>query len=256
MDPGGSEAIEAAERNYLAAWRLLVTNAEGCRIEETDALLVTVVPDAPTFFNSAFVKPPADPLACIEAASTCFDGRPFTLRFRDDEETAARCLAVGFDDVGQSPLMNAVVADVAPATDADVRRVRAGLWSDHLAAVAAGFGLPTELTHRLFAPRLGELAEYAVFNAYADGEGASTATLIVSDDVAGIYNVATPEGFRRQGFGDAATRAAVNEGRARGCTIATLQSSAMGFGVYERMGFSTVGFWRSMTPSAAPTAGS
>lgn len=89
--------------------------------------------------------------------------------------------------------------------------------------------------------------DYAVFNAYHEGTVASTATLIVSGHVAGIYNVATPESFRRRGFGDAATRAAVHEGGRRGCAVATLQSSEMGYGVYERMGFRTVTFWRSIT---------
>ena len=92
-------------------------------------------------------------------------------------------------------------------------------------------------------PWLLETSEYA----YVDGEVASTAALIVSGDVAGIYNVATPERFRRRGLGEATTRAAASEGERRGCRIATLQASAIGYPIYERKGFRTAVRWRSLT---------
>ena len=45
---------------------------------------------------------------------------------------------------------------------------------------------------------------------------------------------------RRRGVGTAATWAAVSAGRAWGCETIVLQSSAMGYAVYEAMGFRTV----------------
>jgi hypothetical protein len=61
----GIDGVEAAERNYFAAWRLLVDRASECRVEETDEVLCTLVPGGIAYFNSAFVKPPADPATCF-----------------------------------------------------------------------------------------------------------------------------------------------------------------------------------------------
>jgi len=38
-----NDGVEAAERNYFAAWRLLVDRASECRVEETDEVLYTFV---------------------------------------------------------------------------------------------------------------------------------------------------------------------------------------------------------------------
>ena len=74
----------------------------------------------------------------------------------------------------------------------------------------------------------------------------------------GIYAVGTQERARRRGYGTAITWAAIAAGRdAWGMTTAVLQSSEMGLGVYERMGFETVtGYVEFNTPKReAPSAG-
>jgi GNAT superfamily N-acetyltransferase len=245
----GRDSVEAAEQNYFSAWKLLVGRAEGCLVEETDDVLFTSVPDSTAYFNSAFVKPPADPSTCIAAAAAFFAARqtPFTLRFRASPESDALSQAAGFSPASLSPLMNAAVGDISPPhTRIEIKRVKAETWDDHVRALALGFGMPVALAARLFGPSLSRSEEYAAFNVYVDGEVASTAALIVSDTVAGVYNVATPEAFRRRGLGEATTRAAVAEGQRRGCLTATLQSSEMGYPIYERMGFQTSVTWRSL----------
>jgi ribosomal protein S18 acetylase RimI-like enzyme len=53
-----------------------------------------------------------------------------------------------------------------------------------------------------------------------------------------VYNVSVAEPFRRRGFGEAITWAAVAAGLQRGAIDAWLGSSAMGYALYRRMGFS------------------
>ena len=69
---------------------------------------------------------------------------------------------------------------------------------------------------------------------------------------AGVYNVGTLESHRRRGLGEAMTAYAAELGRAvHGCSIATLQSSAMGLSLYQRMGYRTVTEWQVWMPPSA-----
>jgi GNAT superfamily N-acetyltransferase len=246
-----AQLIDAAERNYLAAWATLASRANGGEVEDTGDILFATVRSPIAFFNSAFVRPAADPLACIERVRAFFDERerPFTLRFRepDSPAVAQACEAAGLTSTATSPLMTAAVDDIGPPSTVDIRPVDASSWHDYISTLAEGFAIPIELLTAMIDPALVEVPEFAGFTAYVDGEPASTAAVFVSDDVAGIYNVATPERFRRAGLGEATTRAAVAEGARRGCVLTTLQASEMGYPIYERMGYRTAVRWLNFT---------
>lgn len=83
--------------------------------------------------------------------------------------------------------------------------------------------------------------ENAVFRHYVgfmDGEPAAAVTAFHDGETIGIYNVATLEAYRRRGLGSALTAHALLEGQAAGGQLAVLQSSNMGKGVYQSIGFS------------------
>ncbi|WP_454659148.1 GNAT family N-acetyltransferase [Bosea beijingensis] len=73
-----------------------------------------------------------------------------------------------------------------------------------------------------------------------DGRIVGVSELLLAHGVAGIYLVATAEGYRRRGIGAALTSAAATLGRERGASIATLQASPIGQHLYRRMGFAKV----------------
>lgn len=106
----------------------------------------------------------------------------------------------------------------------------------HIATIADGFGMPLDLVESVIPADLATSRDYAGFNAYLDGTVVSTSALVVTDGVAGVYNVATPEAYRGRGFGGATTRAAIAEGLRRRCTYTTLQTSEMGYPLYAEMG--------------------
>src|SRR5829696_548447 len=243
------EEVALAEANYLAAWRLLAGSAAGGGVVETDDLLFTCAPVPVQYFNNAFVKPHVDPVACIDHVKAFFDerGTPFTLRFRghDRFEPDQALERAGLVLAGSSPLMVASCADIDEVGDWEVRLVNEGAWHAHLSTMADGFGMPLGLLESVIPAALATSRDYAGFNAYLDGSVVSTSALVVSDGVAGVYNVATPEAYRGRGFGGAATRAVVAEGLRRGCTYTTLQSSEKGYSLYAGMGYRTIAQWRS-----------
>ncbi len=111
----------------------------------------------------------------------------------------------------------------------------------HSAAVAGFF--PTT-------PSLGQLFldAYTLFGfdpqgpflhyiGYMNGEPVAVSTLLFTEDMAGIYDVCTIPSARGKGFGTAITLAPLLEARARGYHYVCLQSTHMGYSIYERLGF-------------------
>lgn len=78
------------------------------------------------------------------------------------------------------------------------------------------------------------------YTGYLDGEPVAVSSLVMTDDVAGIYAVATLPQARKRGIGRAMTLHAMAEGKRRGASTSVLQATDMGRPVYERIGFRTV----------------
>lgn len=74
---------------------------------------------------------------------------------------------------------------------------------------------------------------------YLDGEPVTSSTLLLAENIAGIYDVSTAPAFRGRGLGTAITLAPVLEARARGYRYTCLQASTMGYNVYRQLGFET-----------------
>ena len=72
--------------------------------------------------------------------------------------------------------------------------------------------------------------------------------IVTTGSVVGIYFVTTLEQHRGKGYGQALTWAAVSGGCDRGCSLASLQSSQLGFSVYRRMGFAHVNDYVALHP--------
>jgi GNAT superfamily N-acetyltransferase len=99
-------------------------------------------------------------------------------------------------------------------------------WADSFTSLLASLGLSDPLRHYI---------------GFYDGQPVATATMFLAAGVAGIYNVATLPAARGKGYGGAITSAPLFEARRLGYRAGILQSSEMGFSVYNRLGFRKVG---------------
>ena len=116
-------------------------------------------------------------------------------------------------------------------------------WDDGEGAVAVQReAFDDDLAGELVLPKLRNAA-CALVTAYDVGP-VSTATLVVADGVAAVYGVGTLTAYRGRGLGRAVTLAVLHEGQRRGCDLAFLNPSDLGYGVYAALEFADAPGWR------------
>jgi hypothetical protein len=94
---------------------------------------------------------------------------------------------------------------------------------------------------RAFGPSMLEDRAVRLVVGAVDGQPVTAAAAIRTDGAVGVYSVVTANDARRRGYGRAVTWAAIEAGRAAWQSeVAVLQSSEMGFSVYQAMGFVVV----------------
>lgn len=244
----------AVERDFVAAWWLL---AESVDLErEDDGSL--------RWFHSGLADRHLNPVLSTHLDAGNADevidatlaglrerGAPFiwwVMPSAAPADLAERLAARGLVDDGDWPgyaVAADALADAPPVDGLEIRRV--GSWQDldTYLGVFAPILSPSPAFTDLFsraARRIG-LAEDAPeehFLGVLHGEPVATASLVTAGGAAGVYNVTTVEVARGRGIGAAMTVAAVRHGAERGFTLATLQASALGRPVYERLGFTFV----------------
>lgn len=80
-------------------------------------------------------------------------------------------------------------------------------------------------------------AQAVHFIGYLEDQAVTSATLLMTEESASLYNVSTPVELRRQGFGGAVSHATLQEAVQRGYDSAWIWSSSLGKSVYEKLGF-------------------
>jgi ribosomal protein S18 acetylase RimI-like enzyme len=104
----------------------------------------------------------------------------------------------------------------------------------------------------LMARQQGYRAPDSFWHIAFDGDvPVSAACGFQTGDTGGVYSVATPPEFRARGFAAAVTGHATNHLFELGAARVVLQASKLGYGVYERLGFTTYDHYDRFTASPA-----
>jgi ribosomal protein S18 acetylase RimI-like enzyme len=247
MEQGEAEVLHEGLRRSFA---VLFDHVEGARLEQRSGYRLAVCPSMPfPGLNGVWVDGPDESTAVreIEAAIVEVESEamPCWIELRDGGTPAVERIArrLGFTNEQAIPGMVARREEffVVPGPKVEIERVgdRDGLGAA-AAVAAAGFEAPPGSLDPLYTADVGAAPGLSIYLATADGRAVSTAISWAGDGGVGIFNVATPPGFRGRGYGRAVTQTAVLDAFTSGADLAWLQASEMGEPVYRAMGFRPV----------------
>jgi ribosomal protein S18 acetylase RimI-like enzyme len=162
------------------------------------------------------------------------------------DDLADRLTAHGWTLTGDAPGMAIDLQQLPPKTQAieslEIAHVTTSdLLRQWQRLLTVSFELPDKLG-ALFHDLCTHLGfdERAIWQNYVgllDGQPVACASLILGASVAGIFNIATLPEARGKGIGTAITYHALIEAQTKGYGLAILESSTMGYHIYQRLGF-------------------
>jgi len=248
------DLLSLAHRNlHEFARQMGRMSGTGSVVERGGMLFVAGATDFPVGYSNAAMRVdralPA--LDAFEAADAFFAerGRGYTLvtHAETDTDLSEAAATRGQEPLLESPFMTIEhpVAEL-PKRDDDLRVVTELSEARDLVRVNrqayVDLGMPAEQTDALFsAPeRLLDPEIHAVV-VYLEDRPTSTAMTLSTPQAAGVYWVGTAPGGRQRGLGERCTQVVTNAAFERGARVVALEASPMGFPIYERMGFKTVG---------------
>jgi GNAT superfamily N-acetyltransferase len=249
VDPTALASLEHA--NMVGAMTLIAGNVHGAVVRQTDDIAIASSGLPFILFNQVIVAGDAATPRALAAGVGVMRkrGSPFVVNLRvgADDAFAAVARELGLVPLSERPWMPGMAMHPVPAEpppDAPGFEIRqasdATGIEDHIRTAAVGFEMAEDLIRAIVVPALLGRDDVAVYVGYADGEPVATGLGFRTGSTIGVYNISTVESSRGRGFGAAMTRRVIADGLAAGCDVAILQSSEMGFPIYERLGFRTV----------------
>ena len=234
------QRIDALVANFMS-WLPILAAFPDAELEERHGVPSWTSSVRLPFFNGLVGAPPDD--EAIDELLARFDGVPVIWVVPPPGDITAELEHRGFE-VELLPGMTIDLAAVSPPVLPTGVEIHAVDDEPALLEKATEIALTTNGFPPSAAPpmidtlaRMDDRARFTTFLASVDGVPAAASALVVSGEVAGIYNVGTLPEFRRRGLGALVSVAALVAGKARGCTIGGLQASQQAESVYRAIGF-------------------
>ena len=249
---GAPGLVEALEENQFAFLRGF-GRAPGGELDEGPEAVRAVSgvpsPGLNVVFRTRFAPDEADARIAATLAPFRERGLPFSWLVSPSTapaDTGERLRAHGLRHGADVPWMTAELAALREGRPAPSGLTIVEVTDDDTLAQfdrahARGFGAPEEIARAY-------TAIYAALDPGPDrplrhyagllyGEPVASASLLLAAGVAGVYGVATAPEARRRGIGNAMTLTCLRTARDLGYRVGTLQASALGLHVYQRVGF-------------------
>jgi len=243
--------------NMVEAFASLPAHQDGGFVRRRDGVLIAATGSPIALFNEILpVGDQVSPDALADAVQVLRDaGLAAFVQVRDglDDGLVPVLGQLGLEEVPAASWPAMVLTDLPSTFEVpgglEVRRVAdPDTQADHLRAT----GGDPERTATWLGPGILDDPAWSLFVGYVDGQPVARSMGFCHDDTVGVYNVGTRESARRRGYGWALTAAALVAGADAGCTMATLQSSAIAQPMYEAHGFRPLFRYRAFHLAAAP----
>jgi ribosomal protein S18 acetylase RimI-like enzyme len=107
--------------------------------------------------------------------------------------------------------------------------------------MSTSFEIPHSVSISVYGAERAWKGTFQGYVGYSNGRAVTTAAAVITDDVIGLYSVATLPQHRRLGFAEAIMRQVIQQAeQTRGALRTVLQATSSGFSLYEAMGYRTV----------------
>ena len=249
--------FRSVEENLRESFRVLASSRPSGEVREAPG--VTIASAGVTFqmFNAAFLSSPVEGERELDRrialARVHFAARQRSWSYWVCEgwldKRARRQVAAAFKKHGlhlASVLPGMVAEKLArPARALPRLEIRSvadrETWTHFCQIGALCFNVPLAWFQEVFDDARVWEGGFQGYVGYSMGEPVSTAAIVFAAGALGVYNVATVPGHQRRGCGEAVMRHALDRARDRhGTERSVLQSTAQGFQLYQRMGYSVV----------------
>jgi GNAT superfamily N-acetyltransferase len=240
--------------NLRQSFRALAEGRPGAEVVELPGVSIASLGVAFQMFNAAFLSEPVETQADLQdrlrSARDYFEsrGHPWAFWICEDwlatdirRKLSRACQMYGLRMSAEMPGMAAskLRAPSRPLAELEVRALASGSVLDDFRALGSTcFHVPISWFGEVFDERVAMQGDFRCWVAYCDGAPVATAASVVSERALGIYNVATAPEHRKRGYAEAITRYAISQGLGESPSRRlVLQSTSLGYRLYDRMGF-------------------
>jgi GNAT superfamily N-acetyltransferase len=222
----------------LASWEEYARGSVGAALRRLSGVAAALFPSDPerAVYNNALLDRdlgPSERAGAVEAMEGAYRSagvdRYAAWVHEGDEGMRAELTRRGYTLAESTRAMGMSLDDVSLT----VPEVELGPpdWAEHLRII----GVPPDLLSG------ADPSAFHILVAQLAGENVATAMAFDHNGDCGVFNMGTLEAARRRGLGTALTARHVTDAVERGCSTASLQSTAMAEGVYAAVGFRDLG---------------
>jgi ribosomal protein S18 acetylase RimI-like enzyme len=253
----GTATVGFVVASMLDTWRTLV-RTNGAETFERPGVYAFATPDLPqrSLFNSAGYTDPAAFLAAREELAEWYGGYgvAWTVWAPEGDGDVREELEAAGHELDAAP--RAMFMDLADAQQPEMAGID---WSEGDIPASnsindRSYGWPDGTWSRFNSEDAAELRTYV---ARVDGEPAATVATIDHGSDCEVWSVATLPQARGRGLCTALMRQGLWDAREGGCETSTLQATADGRPIYERLGYADLGalqMWELRPPELAGEA--